>query len=215
MLVLCSNYNNRRLFFPFVSVHSGTNVHSCPSLLLFRTLRTCSEHFQNISFIEPLCSSLYRKYSLTFPSVSHIEPCCDHAEGGVYIGPEFQLGQVYDGTLGIEEGETLLLYRPVYACVKVPSNPVQSKPASSPNQIKDRKQIREGRNSVTDSSLSDKEVPRRSDGHRSNGKNTPDDSERKKRTTKVRDSKPELGKLERRKSSSSASTEKKWPHPHK
>jgi hypothetical protein len=47
------------------------------------------------------------------------EPCCNHAEGGVYIGPEFQLGQVYDGTLGIEEvaGETVVLYRPVYVHV--------------------------------------------------------------------------------------------------
>jgi len=48
-----------------------------------------------------------------------LEPCCGHAEGGVYIGPEFQLGQVYDGTLGMEEvsGETVVLYRPIYVCV--------------------------------------------------------------------------------------------------
>ena len=39
-------------------------------------------------------------------------------EGGLYIGPEFQLGQVYDGTLGMEEGETVVLYRPVYVCVR-------------------------------------------------------------------------------------------------
>ena len=44
--------------------------------------------------------------------------CCDHVEGGLYIGPEFQLGQVYDGTLGMEEGETVVLYRPVYICVR-------------------------------------------------------------------------------------------------
>lgn len=45
--------------------------------------------------------------------------CCDHVEGGMYIGPEFLLGQVYDGTLGcVEEGETVVLYRPVYVCVK-------------------------------------------------------------------------------------------------
>ena len=44
--------------------------------------------------------------------------CCDHVEGGLYIGPEFQLGQVYDGTLGMEEGETVVLYRPVYVCVR-------------------------------------------------------------------------------------------------
>ena len=44
--------------------------------------------------------------------------CCEHVEGGLYIGPEFQLGQVYDGTLGTEEGETIVLYRPVYVYVK-------------------------------------------------------------------------------------------------
>ncbi|XP_022257211.1 uncharacterized protein LOC106472987 [Limulus polyphemus] len=42
---------------------------------------------------------------------------CEHVEGGMYIGPEFQLGQVYDGTLGIEDGNTVVLYRPVYVCV--------------------------------------------------------------------------------------------------
>lgn len=28
------------------------------------------------------------------------------------------MGQVYDGTLGTEEGETIVLYRPVYVYVK-------------------------------------------------------------------------------------------------
>lgn len=44
------------------------------------------------------------------------EVSCDTVEGGLYIGPEFQLGQVYDGTLG-KEGEAVVLYRPVYVCV--------------------------------------------------------------------------------------------------
>ncbi|XP_054161539.1 arrestin domain-containing protein 3-like [Oppia nitens] len=44
--------------------------------------------------------------------------CCDHVEGGLYIGPEFQLGQVYDGSLGMDNGETVVLYRPVYVCVR-------------------------------------------------------------------------------------------------
>ncbi|CAG2165136.1 unnamed protein product [Oppiella nova] len=44
--------------------------------------------------------------------------CCDHVEGGLYMGPEFQLGQVYDGTMGMENGETVVLYRPVYVCVR-------------------------------------------------------------------------------------------------
>jgi len=48
--------------------------------------------------------------------------CCDHVEGGLYIGPEFQLGQVYDGSLGMEDGETVVLYRPVYVCVRKNTN---------------------------------------------------------------------------------------------
>lgn len=37
------------------------------------------------------------------------------AEGGMYIGPEFQLGQVYDGS--VENGDSVVLYRPVYVSV--------------------------------------------------------------------------------------------------
>ncbi|CAM1154563.1 Uncharacterised protein at_DN0646, partial [Pycnogonum litorale] len=51
----------------------------------------------------------------------HYDVARDHVEGGMYIGPEFQLGQVYDGTLGMEEGETVVLYRPVYVCIS-PAN---------------------------------------------------------------------------------------------
>lgn len=45
--------------------------------------------------------------------------CCDHVEGGLYIGPEFQLGQVYDGGLD-NNPESVLLYRPVYVCIPNP-----------------------------------------------------------------------------------------------
>lgn len=35
--------------------------------------------------------------------------CCDHVEGGMYIGPEFRTGgQVYDGSLDVED---VVLYR--------------------------------------------------------------------------------------------------------
>ncbi|ODM91409.1 Arrestin domain-containing protein 2 [Orchesella cincta] len=47
--------------------------------------------------------------------VIQYEVACDHAEGGMYIGPEFQLGQVYDGS--VENGDAIVLYRPVYASV--------------------------------------------------------------------------------------------------
>lgn len=38
----------------------------------------------------------------------------EHAEGGMYIAPEFLLGQVYDGA----SPETIVLYRPVYIAVR-------------------------------------------------------------------------------------------------
>lgn len=43
------------------------------------------------------------------------EPADDHVEGGIYISPEFQLGQVYDGAADVMED--VILYRPVYVCV--------------------------------------------------------------------------------------------------
>ena len=43
------------------------------------------------------------------------EMAVDTVEGGIYVSPEFQLGQVYDGTGGIDED--VVLYRPVYCCV--------------------------------------------------------------------------------------------------
>lgn len=48
------------------------------------------------------------------------EVACDHVEGGIYIGPEFLLGQVYDGSNNQEVRETVVLYRPVYVCVSPP-----------------------------------------------------------------------------------------------
>lgn len=44
------------------------------------------------------------------------EPACEHVEGGRYVGPEFQLGQVYDGGPTTCEAD-VVLYRPVYVCV--------------------------------------------------------------------------------------------------
>ena len=48
--------------------------------------------------------------------VLYVEPACEHVEGGRYVGPEFQMGQVYDG--GPTTADTdVVLYRPVYVCV--------------------------------------------------------------------------------------------------
>ncbi|KAL1477207.1 hypothetical protein MTO96_017824 [Rhipicephalus appendiculatus] len=65
--------------------------------------------------------SAHPAYVLTSCCFSPTAVCCDHVEGGMYIGPEFQLGQVYDGSLGVEEGETVVLYRPVYVSIRNPT----------------------------------------------------------------------------------------------
>ena len=47
------------------------------------------------------------------------EPADEHVEGGIYISPEFQLGQVYDGAADVVED--VILYRPVYVCAPRPT----------------------------------------------------------------------------------------------
>ena len=39
-------------------------------------------------------------------------------EGGNYISPEFQLGQVYDGSTENRDNDVIVFYRPVYICVR-------------------------------------------------------------------------------------------------
>ncbi|GAB0095309.1 arrestin domain-containing protein 3 [Sergentomyia squamirostris] len=56
---------------------------------------------------------------------------CDHVEGGIYIGPEFLLGEVYDGftTNENEPREISPLYRPVYITVIKSSQQLSSNSA--------------------------------------------------------------------------------------
>lgn len=61
------------------------------------------------------------------PSI-HYEVAADYVEGGMYIGPEFQLGQVYDG--GLDTTDPILLYRPVYVCVGPKSKTGSRTPAT-------------------------------------------------------------------------------------
>ena len=55
----------------------------------------------------------------------YTEAACEHVEGGRYVGPEFQLGQVYDGGPTTTETE-VVLYRPVYVCVSSLRNHLKS-----------------------------------------------------------------------------------------
>ncbi|XP_014661819.1 PREDICTED: uncharacterized protein LOC106804925 [Priapulus caudatus] len=56
----------------------------------------------------------YRVPSAT-PPAAYYGHCSQHVEGGMYISPEFQLGQVYDGST---EDDNIILYRPTYVHIK-------------------------------------------------------------------------------------------------
>ncbi|KAL1117249.1 hypothetical protein AAG570_004575, partial [Ranatra chinensis] len=74
--------------------------------------------------------------------VVHYSVANDNVEGGMYIGPEFLLGQVYDGTYpggAPENREPVVLYRPVYVCVvrnqqRTPSGSSQEQMAAAAHQ---------------------------------------------------------------------------------
>lgn len=60
---------------------------------------------------------------------------CNHVEGGIYVGPEFLLGEVYDGhtTVDNDNREISPLYRPVYITVVRSSQQVASRAADKRN----------------------------------------------------------------------------------
>lgn len=64
------------------------------------------------NFIGKKRKSRYYNFFFCFQSA---EVAAEHVEGGSYIGPEFLLGQVYDGSDFAQL--PMILYRPVYSCV--------------------------------------------------------------------------------------------------
>lgn len=66
-----------------------------------------------------------------------LDVACDHVEGGIYIGPEFLLGEVYDGcnTTENETNRSAPLYRPKYITVIRSS---QQRSASSVKQLNNK-----------------------------------------------------------------------------
>ncbi|KAK3849066.1 hypothetical protein Pcinc_044164 [Petrolisthes cinctipes] len=81
------------------------------------------------------------------PNITYSQ-CCDHVEGGQYIGPEFQLGQVYDGGLECSP-ESVLLYRPVYACIPKPK--LSTTPAAHDVEKEHKWKDKKNSNSMNDS----------------------------------------------------------------
>ena len=62
-----------------------------------------------------------------------VAPATEHAEGGMYISPEFQLGQVYDGY--VEADDDVVLFKPVYVCIKQSSAAEQNDTGTKHNAI--------------------------------------------------------------------------------
>ncbi|KAL9706895.1 hypothetical protein quinque_010413 [Culex quinquefasciatus] len=66
------------------------------------------------------------------------EPAVDHVEGGIYIGPEFLLGEVYDGcnVSDNEHRDLAPLYRPVYLTVVRSSQQISARAVGRNNRKK-------------------------------------------------------------------------------
>ncbi|KAK0069753.1 arrestin domain-containing protein 3 [Biomphalaria pfeifferi] len=100
----------------------------------------------------------------TMPEI-HYEVAASNVEGGIYISPEFQLGQVYMGDEVDPETDQTILYRPVYVCVsgesQVPCTTdvhLLQVPSRQVNKSHDNKGSQEGLNVQELSSLSQHHV---------------------------------------------------------
>jgi len=79
------------------------------------------------------------------------EPAAGHVEGGIYISPEFLLGQVYDGAVLDDATEVTILYRPVYVCVQTPDDSITQ---ATPSSVVRSAGIRRSSSAVPDVELS-------------------------------------------------------------
>lgn len=106
-----------------VPVMPPTLVGVCRLVQIYYVLKVCLELEKsgddlNMSFPITIATCPFRIPNSNQQPQIRYEVASDHVEGGMYIGPEFQLGQVYDGTM--DPSETVVLYRPVYICVPNP-----------------------------------------------------------------------------------------------
>ncbi|XP_058809353.1 arrestin domain-containing protein 3-like isoform X6 [Phymastichus coffea] len=75
----------------------------------------------------------FRIPNLTHQPQIRYETATERVEGGCYVGPEFLLGQVYDGSEVLTSQPPLVLYRPVYVCIAA-----EKKPAPAAGQAQSR-----------------------------------------------------------------------------
>jgi len=88
----------------------------------------------SVDFPIDIATVPYRIPNKPSPQVSY-EVADSRVEGGSYISPEFQIGQVYDGSM-LDTDENIILYRPVYPVVQPesPCMPPQTMPNSENGQ---------------------------------------------------------------------------------
>ncbi|XP_064625332.1 arrestin domain-containing protein 3-like isoform X2 [Lineus longissimus] len=101
-----------------VPVMPTTVVDVCKVLQIYYVLRVSlgqEKSGENLEIDFPLTIATvpFRISNTPSPELEY-QPAAPNVEGGIYISPEFQLGQVYDGT---ETGDDVILYRPIYVCV--------------------------------------------------------------------------------------------------
>lgn len=114
-----------------MALASTKKVHG--DLIIFIYLKICltmEETGDDMHMEFPIvCATMpYHVPHAPSPSV-YYGHCSLYVEGGMYISPEFQLGQVYDGTT---ENDDIILYRPTYVFVKPEqSRYIREKPSTS------------------------------------------------------------------------------------
>ncbi|RUS88856.1 hypothetical protein EGW08_003401 [Elysia chlorotica] len=105
-----------------VPVTPPTMVEVCGLVQIYYTLKLYMETSKGkgdsaeINFPITIATVPYRLPNSPSPDI-HYEVAAPNTEGGMYISPEFQLGQVYMGDEVDPETDQTILYRPVYVCV--------------------------------------------------------------------------------------------------
>lgn len=111
-LLLESEAEDLTMEFPVTIATVPFRIPNSPNqpVVYYGTLMNFKVNIVGRNFIKKVCL-----FILCF-KLWNAEPACEHVEGGRYVGPEFQLGQVYDGGPANCEAD-VVLYRPVYVCV--------------------------------------------------------------------------------------------------
>ncbi|CAG5133075.1 unnamed protein product [Candidula unifasciata] len=128
-----------------------TTVDVCGLVQIYYTLKLYLETSKSkgeaaeINFPITIATVPFRINNGSMPEI-HYESAAPNVEGGMYISPEFQLGQVYMGDEVDPETDQTILYHPVYVCVTEECPP--TKPDTHLLQVPTR-QMAKNRETIT------------------------------------------------------------------